>query len=319
MKPYLFKALVILVLITQYSLLGIYKAKAQTDSSRISIFSASPTFSKPRLKFVSITGGISYAASFSGLYVLWYQDYPQSAFHLYDDNAEWLQIDKVGHFYTSYYIGKIAIDVFDWTGLPKKKAVLLGAGTGLLFQTTIEVMDGFSSGWGFSLGDMTANIAGSALVTSQALLWNEQRIQPRLSVHTTKYAAYRPEALGSNIFEKIFKDYNGQTLWLSGNVSSFLSKDSKFPKWLNVAAGYGVDGIIGGYYNQTVNAKGAPIPYFKRQRQFYLSLDIDLSRIKTKSKFLRTVFTTVGFLKVPMPTLEWNTHVGGLKFYPLYF
>ena len=319
MKNVFYKALVILFLSTQYSILFIHAAKAQTDTSGSSIFTASPTFNKPRLTFVAGTGSALYLSAFSGLYVLWYKDYPQSPFHLYNDNAEWLQMDKVGHFYTSYYIGKIAIDVLGWTGLERKKSILYGAGTGLLFQTTIEVMDGFSSGWGFSIGDMTANTLGSALVTAQALLWNEQRIQPRLSVHSTKYAGYRPEVLGSNVYERIFKDYNGQTLWLSGNISSFLSKESTFPKWLNLAAGYGIDGVVGGFYNQTVNKKGIPIPNFVRQRQFYLSLDIDLSRIKTKSKFLKTVFTTVGFLKVPMPALEWNSKTGGLKFYPLYF
>ena len=40
--------------------------------------------------------------------------------------------------------------------------------------------------------------------------------------------------------------------------------------------------------------------------QFYLSLDIDLVKIKTKSKFLKSVFSVINFIKIPAPTLEIN-------------
>ena len=64
---------------------------------------------------------------------------------------------------------------------------------------------------------------------------------PKFSFHTTKYASLRPNVLGSSLSEEIFKDYNGQTYWLSVNLHSFF-KSSKLPKWLNLAAGYGADG-----------------------------------------------------------------------------
>ena len=45
-------------------------------------------------------------------------------------------------------------------GHQRNKSIYLGLLGGMLFQSTIEVMDGFSEGWGFSLTDMSANVAG---------------------------------------------------------------------------------------------------------------------------------------------------------------
>ncbi len=53
-------------------------------------------------------------------------------------------------------------------------------------------------------------------------------------------------------------------------------------------------------------------------RQFYVSLDLDLTKISTNSKFLQTVFSVVNFIKIPAPTLEINTK-GQIKFHYLYF
>jgi hypothetical protein len=77
------------------------------------------------------------------------------------------------------------------------------------------------------------------------LLWKEQRITPKFSFHTTQYAQYRPNVLGSSLAEQMLKDYNGQTYWLSVNLHSFY-KGSKIPKWLNLAIGYGANGMLTG-------------------------------------------------------------------------
>jgi hypothetical protein len=76
-------------------------------------------------------------------------------------------------------------------------------------------------------GDIIANASGTALFVSQELLWKEQRITPKF--HTTQYAQYRPNVLGSSLAEQMLKDYNGQTYWLSVNLHSFY-KGSKIPK-----------------------------------------------------------------------------------------
>ena len=56
----------------------------------------------------------------------------------------------------------------------------------------------------------------------------------------------------------------------------------------------------------------------ERYRQYYLSLDIDLSRIKTNSGFLKGLFYVLNSIKVPAPTLEINSK-GDTEFHLLYF
>jgi hypothetical protein len=289
----------------------------------LGLFSPSPTLHKKRLTSVIVTESVGYTGLMVGLYQMWYKPYLGSNFNFFNDNDEWLQVDKIGHGVTAYYVGLAGMDALRWSGVENRKAIIYGGSLGLIFQTSLEVFDGFSSEWGFSTGDALANIGGTSALIGQEFLWDEQRIKLKFSVHQTEYALYRPSVFGSNVSERFFKDYNGQTYWLSGNISTFLKEESKFPKWINVAVGYGADGLTGGSFNPPFDDEGYTIPDFPRQRQYYLSFDIDLTRIPTKSGFLKTVFKTFGFLKIPAPTLEFNDGGGmidpSVKFHFLYF
>ena len=207
---------------------------------------------------------------------------------------------------TAYYVGKVGMDLVKWTGDSKKNQLIYGASLGFVFLTTVEVFDGFSKEWGFSTGDMLANASGTGLLIGQELLWKEQRIQLKYSFHTTKFANQNPNLLGTNLLEQSLKDYNGQTYWLSANIWSF-TKKSNFPKWLNIAFGYGAEEMLHGNNE----------PKDTRYRQFYLALDVDLSKIKTNSKILKSVFNTLNFIKIPAPTMSLSN--GKLTFYSLYF
>ncbi len=275
------------------------------------------TLNKKRLHAVALTTGGLYAGSMTGLYLLWYRDYPQSSFHFHNDNRDWLLIDKLGHFTTAYQLGYYGYQMMRWTGSSEKHSVWIGGNLGLFFLTTVEVFDGFSKEWGFSTGDFLANAFGSALFISQQLAWKEQRIWQKISFSRTSYAQYRPELLGSNLLEEMLKDYNGHTFWLSVNPASFLNKQSKFPAWLNIAVGYGAKGMTGATSNPS-EVDGQPLPHFRRTMQFYVSPDIDLTRIPTHSKTLKIVLGALNFIKVPMPTIEYNAQ-DGLRFHPVYF
>ena len=119
--------------------------------------------------------------------------------------------------------------------------------------------------------------------------------------------------MGNGFFEEFLKDYNGQTYWLSGNIHSFF-KDSKVPKWLNVAVGYGAEGMLVGD-NESVDNLGITQ---NPKRQFYLSLDVDLSRIKTNSHLLKSILEVLNVIKVPFQALELDSN-GKLKAHPVYF
>lgn len=295
--------------------LGLFTLMVRTAQAQF--FVPSDTLNKPRLTAVAATAGVGYAASIIGLNQLWYSDFPHSDFHFFNDNSSWLQMDKLGHSLTTYQLGRYAYESLLWSGLGDKKSIWIGGGFGLLYMTSIEIMDGYSAEWGFSTGDMFANIGGTALFIAQQAVWNEQRMALKFSYSESEYAQYRPDVLGTGGLESVLKDYNGQTIWLSVNPSSFSSSEAKFLPWLNVAFGYGADGMLGGDSNPLENEDANTLPEFNRSRQFYLSLDVDLSRIQTRSHLLKAIFSVVGFIKVPAPTLELTR--GDLTWHWLYF
>jgi hypothetical protein len=276
----------------------------------------SDTLSRKKLTLAVAAAGTVYAGSMIGLYTLWYRDYPQSAFHFINDNGEWLQMDKFGHTTTSYYIGMVGYSALRWSGVPEQKCIWYGGMSGLVYLTTVEVMDGFSEQWGASAGDLAANTLGTALFIGQQLAWHEQKFVLKWSFHGSPYAAYNPEQLGKTGPERMLKDYNGQTYWVSANLSSLGLRQKGFPKWLNLAAGYGAEGMTGPSSNPA-EINGVPVPPGERYRQFYLSPDIDLTRIPVKSKTLKLILNTFGFIKIPMPAVEFSGK--GVRILPLYF
>ncbi len=272
------------------------------------------TLNKTRLKTVIITESALASAALIGLSELWYSHYPKSSFHFINDNSEWLQMDKMGHVFSSYHLGQAGVAALQWSGVSKNKQLIYGSTLGFAFLSVVEVFDGYSSEWGASSGDIVANATGTTLFVAQELLWKEQRIIPKFSFHTTSYASYRPNVLGSSLSEQILKDYNGQTYWLSANINSFYNNEI-LPKWLNLAIGYGAEGMISG--NVPSNSTNFQLEN-TRFRHFYISFDVDLSKIETKSPLLKTFFTIFNMIKIPAPTFEINTF-GASRFQVFYF
>ncbi|APY00667.1 DUF2279 domain-containing protein [Lacinutrix venerupis] len=279
-----------------------------------SFFKPSDTLNIKRRNAVVISEATVGGLTLLGLNQLWYSDYERSKFHTINDNSEWLQMDKLGHVFSAYQLGSFGAKTLKWSGVRKKDQLLYGATLGFSFLTAVEILDGFSSEWGFSWGDFTANTAGTGLYIGQELLWKEQRIVMKYSFHRTKYASQRPDKLGNGFLEEALKDYNGQTYWLSANLHSFLP-DTKIPKWLNLAIGYGGEGMLSG--DKTLIVDNNLINQ-NRKRQFYISLDVDLTKIKTNSELLKTFFSVFNTIKIPFPTVEF-TDKNSVKLHPIYF
>ena len=271
----------------------------------------STQFNKTRFNAYAYGGGALAVGSLAGLYFAWYADFPQSGFHFTNDNQNWGGMDKVGHATTTFTVGQASYDVLKWSGISENKATWYGGLTGFGYLTVIEVMDGFSDGWGFSWGDMAFNTAGAALFIGQQLGWKEQRFQLKWSYHPTDYPQYRPDLLGSSWQEQWLKDYNGQTYWLSASPGTFGVE--WWPRWLCLSGGYSIDGYV------SANGSNTEHPDIISQKQYYFSFDIDLRQIPVKNDFWRTVLHTISFIKIPAPAVEFNQHVGGTKFYWLYF
>ena len=265
-----------------------------------------------------------YAGSLLLLNEAWYKDYPRGKFQTFNDWPEWNQVDKVGHAWSAYQLSRASYSGWKWAGVPDNKSVWLAGGSGFAFLTVIEILDGFSEEWGWSWGDFGANLVGSGLFIGQHLGWKEERISYKFSFHKMTYGDPQlnqrsDELFGSSLPERMLKDYNGQAYWLSANLRSFF-KQSSLPPWLNISIGYGASGMFGGTENiwegatpgQTISRTDIP-----RLRQWYLAPDIDFTRIRTRSKLLRSVFYAMNAFKMPAPTLVLSN--GKLRVHGFYF
>lgn len=238
-----------------------------------------------------------YSGVMIGLNQLWFKDCQWVGIHTINDNGDWLQMDKFCHATTAYHTCLFGDESMRLAGLDPKRSALYGSAYSLLFMTSIELMDGGYEGWGFSWGDMAADVGGITLYATQQLLWDEQRISLKYSFHPTEYAQYNPEELGHNLISQSLKDYNGITIWATFNVKELLLKsESNFPEWITIDFGYGAKGMV------------APRPTadFKRVRQFYLSPGVDLAKIPVENRYLKALLRALSFIRLPSPALEYN-------------
>jgi hypothetical protein len=279
-------------------------------------FERSDTLNKKRLLYISGGTGIGWVGSMSVLYGTWYSKQNLGTFHSYDDSRNWLQMDKIGHVYTAWQINSLTSSMFRWTGLTKKNVLLISSSVAWGYQATLEVFDGLSEDWGFSWSDLASNTAGVIGFTVQEIIWNEQRFLPKFSYHPTEFAAYRPAVLGSSFSERLLKDYNGQTYWLSFSTSTFF-ENGRIPKWLCISIGYSAHARLYGDQDLATLENEGTISTFDSSREWLMSLDIDLSRIPVKKLWLKTVFKQLNYLKIPFPALLLRE--GKLHGIPLYF
>jgi uncharacterized protein YfiM (DUF2279 family) len=210
-----------------------------------------------------LVGGLS-AVAYGGSFILlneaWYKDFERTSFHTFNDRGEWLQMDKTGHAWSAYTASRINTQLWSWAGMSRKSAVLVGSATSVGYLLAIEYLDGRSSEWGWSWPDVAADVSGALLFAGQELGWKEQRISFKFSSY---FKSYSPEDLksradvlfGTSLPERLLKDYNAQSYWLSFNLHSFFKK-AGLPPWLNVSVGYGADGMYGGYENVAYDDNG---------------------------------------------------------------
>ena len=258
---------------------------------------ANDSITSRNVKIVAGADAAIYTGTIIGLNQLWFKDCQWIGMHTINDNGDWLQMDKLCHATTSYHTCVFGDESMRLAGLDAKRSALFGGAFSLLFMTTIEVMDGGYEGWGFSWGDMAADVGGITLYTAQQLLWEEQRISLKYSFHPTEYAQYNPEELGHNLVSQALKDYNGITIWAAFNIKElFLSSDSYFPEWLTVDVGYAAKGMV----------EPQPTPDFDRVRQFYLAPGVDLAKLPVENRYLKAVLRALSFIKLPVPALEYN-------------
>lgn len=218
----------------------------------------------------------------------WYSPYATGTFHFFNDASEWGKMDKLGHAFTVFHLSSFVQWQYAWCNVSPTTSLLLGTFIPYTYLSIIEIMDGFSEGWGFSWADIAANTAGTGLYLLQQ---KYPLFQLKFSYHKSLMATQRPQIFGKNLAENILKDYNGQVYWLC--IIPWYHTENPF-KYFNIAVGYSIDNY---FY-----AKNNPQPAL----QWYLSFDVNLNRIPTQKKALKMLFSFLDIIKMPTPAVMWS-------------
>jgi hypothetical protein len=318
----------IIVALTPYT--GIRSAEAQDNV----YFSPKPdSLHKSRLNTTIALGTTLYSTGSLALYEAWYSNYPGGKFHWHDDRNNWLYMDKAGHLFTAYFQASWAYQTAKWTGLSEKTSVASAMFCGGVFQTTLELMDGFSEGWGFSAADMGANLAGLGIFYAQQKWWKEQKIKIKLSYIPARYpdititdesGQYQTTMLirantlfGSHWTERLLKDYNQQNYWISFHPELITGQIPFWPEWLHIGLGYSAQNLFGAQKNQWKDNNitySLPAENYPRTGQFFISPDIDLSKLKIRNQTARTICHIFNIFKLPLPAIGIDTK-GNITFH----
>lgn len=285
------------------------------DSTSIQKRTVIPPWIVTAIHSVAVTGSL-YALSEK-----WYAKYPSGSFRTVNDMNNWLCMDKCGHAWSAYNLARSSSLLWEVGGADHKHAVYRAGIFALSYQSAIELMDGFSSKWGFSWGDMGANIIGVMAYTVQELAQKKQVVQ--LKFMTTGRIHYAPDLLarandlfGHSFANRLLSDYNAQTYWASFNLKK-LFPSASFKPWLNLAIGYGAGNMLGETNNCWTAKNGVIIdrPDISRYSRWFISPDIDFTMIRTSHKWIQTLLFIINAFKLPAPAIEWRK--GKIKFHAL--
>ncbi len=231
----------------------------------------------------------------------WWKD-NRTAFHFQEDLVYGLNVDKIGHFYGAHLLQFGISKSLEWANVSEVTALWLGAGGGLLFQTYVEVEDGFST-WGFDRVDFASDVAGAAWPVLRYYLPSLQNLDVKASYHPSPLLGSAGGIGFKGQQHLVIDDYEGQTFWLSVKVHNLLSDPLKqyWPDFLCLAVGYGARDIA------------EANPY----RVYFLAVDMDMTKvIPQTSSFLKTLSQALNFIHMPMPAVQFSP---GTVWYGLYF
>lgn len=263
-------------------------AGMQPDTSRIDPW---------RLGAISAVGLGAFAVGHVWLNDLWWKGDP-TGFH-FNLDQDWtyaLGADKVGHAYFTSMATSALAGTFRWSGMDSTTAIWTGASVALLYQTYNEVRDGFSVKYGFSPGDIGANILGAALPVAQ-------HYAPWMRSVTFQISFYPSQPFRNGMYGAIIDDYESTTHWLSFDVDQILPSSARdwYPDWINLALGHSVKGLVGSSNPQHV---------------FVVSLDWNLKRLSLLPDWLRQAFEYLHMYHLPAPAVQVYPNVAwiGLRF-----
>jgi hypothetical protein len=169
--------------------------------------------------------------------------------------------DKLGHLYMNYAGVRLLTPLFESVGNSREASVSLAAWSTFGIYTGVEILDGFSRRWKFSMQDEIANAVGAVLGVAL-------ETHPELDAILDFRVDYRPSR--PSHFDP-FGDYSGQKYLFVVKADGFAPlRESKFLRYLEVAVGYGTRGYDSGG---------------ERHRDAYAGLSLNLARLLADSAY----------------------------------
>lgn len=257
------------------------KCLAQTD-----------TTNKLTTKQKIIIGGLAaqQAASFYIEYNWWWKN-NYHPLHVQNDggiNNYSLGIDKVGHFYTSYFYYNAVYELMEYGNFSNKAKTITAIALPAAWAISIELGDGFSR-FAFNPDDLAANFLGIAYGLAQT------KLKP-LKAFNFKFSYYPTQRHFDNNFKGwvLSADYDGHIYWLTTNLNTLSPKafNNNFFKYFNIGVGYSINNFPPGVTNAALT------------REYMIGIDYNLRAINIKSKALKHAVNILDNFHIPAPGVK---------------
>ena len=250
---------------------------------------------------LAIVGGVT-AAGVTAIHLYqqnaWWKDH-RTSFHMREDLSYAGNIDKIGHLYGASVLTFVFSKSLQWANMQESRSLVWGAIGSTLFQTYVEIEDGFAEYWGFDRVDYASNLLGAWYPVLQYHVPVFQNFQFRFSYLPKDPGG--PSAIPGQT-KTLLDDYEGQTLWLTVTPRGLLPENATWwPEFLGIALGVSVRDNV------------SPDRYLT----WYLAPDLDMRKIIPQDTwFLKTLGEALNFIHFPMPAVRFAP---GVIWYGLYF
>ena len=239
---------------------GSERPSAREVAAALSEDSGAPTATRNAL----LIGGASLAVVLYGAENWWQGGFTDSfdaqREGWFGPETEFGGVDKLGHAYSNYVGVRLLTPVFEAMGNARRTSVSLATWSTVAIFTGVEVLDGFSQRYHFSIEDAIANIGGAALgYFTEHNRRLDEILDFRLFYRRSPYAN-KWDPLG---------DYSGQRYLLVVKADAFAPLRARgLTRYLEAAVGYGAHGFDAG-----------PDAVVDRQRELYFGVSLNLSRV----------------------------------------
>lgn len=208
-------------------------------------------------------------------------------------------LDKLGHFTASCLVSNAFSDILRVFNVPENWSMWGGAALGALNATVIEIKDGYSPLWGFSIYDEMANFLGAFYPVLQTKVPFFKNFNFRWSYdwdysYETEYYKYKASFNYENSYSFI-DDYDRQYFWLTIDWANLFCKEKakyKFPYCIDFAIGMSARNL------KTLD-KSKEI-----RQEFFIGFDVNLTKFFQNRNIGYYICKYLNFYHLPMPSWQ---------------